>query len=243
MIKITNLCVKIVPENNAILNGVNMDVDTGEVVALMGKNGSGKSTLSNVLMGNPLYSVISGKIEFNGKNLLKMSSEERSLNGVFLSFQYPSELEGVNVGSYLRLIYNKHHAQNLSPVKFRETIKEKMELLHINEGFLSRYLNDGFSGGEKKKMEMLQMLVIEPTFVILDEVDSGLDIDALKIVSDAVNYLIQTKKSSVLLITHYARILKYVIPNRVLVMEQGKIVQEGSKELAFEIEEKGYVNE
>ncbi len=243
MIKITNLCANILLENKPILNGVTMEVAENEVVALMGKNGSGKSTLSHVLMGNPLFKVTSGNIDFNGKDLLKMSPEERSLNGLFLSFQHPSELEGVNVGSYLRLIYNKHHAQNLSPIKFREAIKDKLKLLQIDETFLSRYLNDGFSGGEKKKMEMLQMLIIEPTFVILDEVDSGLDVDALKVVSEAVNYLIQTKKSSILLITHYARILKYVVPNKVLVMEAGKIVQEGTKELAFEIEEKGYINE
>lgn len=227
-------------KDKQILNGLNLDVIEGKVHALMGKNGSGKSTLAQVIMGNPMFEVLSGDILFLSNSLLDIEPDERARMGVFLSFQYPSEVTGVNVGSYLRLIYNKSHNKPLSPIKFREYIKDKLELLSIQEDFLGRYLNDGFSGGEKKRMEMLQMLILEPKLAILDEVDSGLDVDAVKIVSKAVNHLIQATGMTVLIITHYARILKYIEPDFVHIVSDGNVVSTGTEELAHEIEEKGY---
>lgn len=238
VLSINNLNVNV--ENKEILKNLSLNIVAGKTHALMGKNGSGKSTLAQVLMGNPTFEVVSGTVDYENKPLLDLAPEERAKLGLFLSFQYPSEITGVNVGSFLRLIYNKNHEKSLSPIRFREYLKEKMDLLGIKEDFLNRYLNDGFSGGEKKRMEMLQMLILEPKVAILDEVDSGLDVDAVKIVANAVNYLKEKYGMTVIIITHYARILKYIEPDFVHVMSDGSITSTGDKELAHEIEEKGY---
>jgi len=238
MLNIKDLHVNI--EGKKVLNGVNLEISKNSTHALMGQNGSGKSTLAQTIMGNPIYEVVSGKVTFNGENVLELKPEERSKKGIFLSFQYPSEVSGVSVQSYLRLIYNNSHEEKLSPVKFRELLFAKSEILGIKKEMLERSLNEGFSGGEKKKMEMLQMLILEPKLAILDEVDSGLDIDALKVVATAVNYLKEKNQTSILVITHYARILKYLEPDFVHVMQDGQIVQSGDKNLAHELEDKGY---
>lgn len=233
--------LKITIEDKEIVHGLNLEIGSGEVHALMGQNGSGKSTLAQAIMGHPKYVVTSGEIDFEGQNILEMDPTERAKAGIFLSFQYPSEVAGVNISNYLRMIYNKKNNLKVSPVKFRTILKDKLEILDINPDFLTRHLNEGFSGGEKKRMEMLQMLVLEPKLSILDEVDSGLDIDALKIVSNAVNYLTKEKKMSVLIITHYTRILNYIQPDFVHVMKEGQIVKKGDHSLAHELEAKGYV--
>jgi Fe-S cluster assembly ATP-binding protein len=238
MLSIKNLKVSV--EDKKIITGLDLSISKGEIHALMGKNGSGKSTLAQTLMGSPSFKVLAGSISLNGKDVLAMSPEQRALNGIFLSFQYPSEITGVNVLSYLRMIYMKRTGKKISPLAFKKFVKEKMELLHMKEEFLTRYLNEGFSGGEKKRMEMLQMLILEPELVILDEVDSGLDIDSLKIVADAVNYLYGKSHMSVLLITHYVRILKYIVPNFVHIMGEGKLVKTGGNEIAQLLEDKGY---
>lgn len=237
MLKIKDLIVK--TENTKILKGVDLSISSGDMAVLMGKNGSGKSTLSQVIMGSPFYNVVSGDILFLGKSILSLPVSQRANLGIFLSFQYPSEIEGVTVSSYLRMIYNKKTGERLSPVKFRKIVKEYLSVLKMDERFLGRYLNDGFSGGEKKRMEMLQMLVLSPSFVILDEVDSGLDVDALRVVGNAIKYLAD-KGSTFLIITHYYRILDYISPNKVFIMEDGKIVKSGDEKLAMEIEKNGY---
>jgi len=238
MLKIQNLKVKV--GDKEILMGLDLSVEPHQIHALMGPNGSGKSTLASTLMGHRNYQVVSGEITFMGENLLEMEVFERSKKGLFLSFQYPAEVEGVTISSYLRLIYNNSHEEKLSPIKFKALLKEKLELLEINESFIERYLNDGFSGGEKKRMEMLQMLVLEPKLAILDETDSGLDVDALKVVSKAVNYLVQKNQMSVVVITHYTRILNYIKPEFVHILKEGKIVKSGTESLAHEIEVSGY---
>jgi Fe-S cluster assembly ATP-binding protein len=238
MLEIKNLRVKI--NEKEILKGLDLKIGENQVHALMGPNGSGKSTLASTLMGHPGYEVVSGAAIFNNENILEMEANERAEKGLFLSFQYPSEVEGVNITSYLRMIYNKSHEQKLSPIKFREVLKEKMEILDIKEDFINRYLNDGFSGGEKKRMEMLQMLILEPKLAILDETDSGLDVDALKVVSKAVNYLVEKTQMSVVVITHYTRILNYIKPEFVHILKDGKIIKEGGESLAHEIEVSGY---
>jgi len=240
MLQIKNLQVSV--EEKTILQGLNLDVGDGEVHVLMGPNGSGKSTLAQTLMGNPSYIVKDGVASFNGKNLLDMDPSQRSLEGIFLSFQYPSEVPGVKVESFLRLIYNKHKPEKLSPIKFRQLLKEKLSLLKLDESFTQRYLNDGFSGGEKKRMEMLQMLVLEPKLAILDEIDSGLDVDAIKVLAKVINYLKEKDEMSVLLITHYSRILKNIGVDKISVMKRGAIVQDGGRDLAEELEEHGYSN-
>jgi Fe-S cluster assembly ATP-binding protein len=237
MLKIEKLKASI--ENKNILNGIDLSINKGEMMVLMGQNGSGKSTLSQVIMGSPFYKVEEGVILFNGKNIMELDVTERAKEGIFLSFQYPSEIEGVSVSSYLRLIHGKRTGQSLSPIKFRKLVKEYLDILKIDEEFLKRHLNEGFSGGEKKRMEMLQMLVLSPEFIMLDEVDSGLDVDALKVVADAVNYL-HSKGSTFLVITHYSRILNYLKPDKVAVMSNGKIIKEGGTKLVEEIEKDGY---
>ena len=238
MLKIENLHINI--EGKEIVKGINLEIGVGEIHALMGPNGSGKSTLAQALMGHPTYKITKGKVTLFGKNLLKMDSTQRSLAGLFLSFQYPSEVSGVNIANFLRLVYNKRAKKTLYPAVFRKLLKEKMEILDMKEEFMDRYLNEGFSGGEKKRMEILQMLVIEPKVAILDETDSGLDIDALKIVSNGVTLLNKTAKTGVLLITHYTRLLNHIKPDKVHVMRNGKIVKSGGHELANELEKKGY---
>lgn len=237
MLNIKDLKVSV--DGTEILKGVTLEVVSGDVTVLMGPNGSGKSTLAQTLMGHPMYEV-TGNVLFDGKELLEMEPDARSLSGLFLSFQYPSEVTGVTISSFLRMIYNKRHNQKLTPVKFRKILEEKMNMLQMDHSFMHRYLNEGFSGGEKKRMEMLQMLILEPKLAILDETDSGLDVDALKIVGKTVNYLKKETNMTVLLITHYTRILKYIEPDTVYVMQHGKITQKGNKDLAHSLEEKGY---
>jgi len=232
-------------EGNKILKGINLGVNRGEIHAIMGPNGSGKTTLSNVIMGNPLYDFGSGDIVFKGESIVELPPDERAKRGIFLSFQYPEEISGVSMINFLRLSYNainSYRNPNFSqpkPMEFRKLVKSRMEILKMDDSFLSRYLNEGFSGGEKKRSEMLQMLLLEPELIIMDEVDSGLDVDALRVVSDAVSSLNDGKRSFVI-ITHYSRILKYVKPDFVHVMVGGRIVKTGDYSLANEIEEKGY---
>lgn len=235
--KIRDLHVEI--EGKEILRGVNLTVADGEVVALMGRNGSGKSTLANVLMGNPRYKISHGKIEYNGKDITVLDVDERARLGIFMSFQNPVEVGGVSISNFLRTALNSLREENISVLQFRKLIREKLKLLDMDDKFLERYLNEGFSGGEKKKAEILQLAVLEPKFAILDETDSGTDVDALRIIAEGINK-VKSAKMSILLITHYNRIFNYIKPDKVLIMEKGRIVKEGSQELAKELEEKGY---
>lgn len=239
ILNVKDLAVKVGDKN--ILNGVNLQVDAGEIHAIMGPNGSGKSTLAQFIAGNPGYLVDGGEVVFDGENIVDMVPNERAKLGIFLSFQYPLEIPGVNVASFLRMIYNKRFGENVSPVKFRGLLEEKMKLIDMKSEFSERYLNEGFSGGEKKGMEILQMLVLEPKLVILDEVDSGLDVDALKSVANGVNWLRRKNpETAFIIITHYARILNYIKPDRVHIMQNGKIVKSGGFEVAQKLEESGY---
>lgn len=229
-------------DGKKILNGISLTIRQGEKHALMGPNGSGKSTLSNVIMGHPKYSVEGGDILFDGKSILRLKPDARAKLGLFLAFQYPQEISGVLYASFLRTAHGALHENNgerLQVKQFREMLAEKMRLLHVDKGFIERYLNEGFSGGEKKRSEILQMAVLKPKIAILDEPDSGLDIDAVKIVAEGVNS-ISGKDAGVLMITHYQRILKYFKPDFVHLMMGGKIVRSGGRELAQELEDKGY---
>ncbi|MDP7564523.1 MAG: Fe-S cluster assembly ATPase SufC [Candidatus Marinimicrobia bacterium] len=241
MLNIQNLHAGI--NGKKILKGINLSVNPGELHAIMGRNGSGKSTLANIITGRDPYEVMEGSVSFNGINLLDMSPEERALSGIFMSFQYPVVIPGVNNTYFLRAALNaklKHNNLNeLNAVDFMRLIREKLKLVKMDEKYLSRAVNDGFSGGEKKRNEILQMLTLEPTFSILDETDSGLDIDALKIVADGVNNF-RTNKRSFLAITHYQRLLEYMKPDFIHVLIDGQIVKSGDKSLALELEEKGY---
>lgn len=237
LLEIKDLHVKI--EGKEIIKGVDLYVKKGEVVALMGPNGSGKSTLANALMGHPKYEISKGEVLLEGENITSLEPDEKAKKGLFLSFQYPSEISGVTLSNFLRAAYNSVKGVNLSVMDFLKLLKEKMALLKINEEFSNRYINEGFSGGEKKKVEILQMAVLQPKLAILDETDSGLDVDALKIVAEGVNKT-RNSKTGVLIITHYQRILNYIKPDRVYIMRNGKIVEEGTRELAVKIEEKGY---
>jgi len=241
MLNIQNLHAGI--NGKKILKGINLLVNPGELHAIMGRNGSGKSTLANIITGRDPYEVMEGSVSFNGINLLDMSPEERALSGIFMSFQYPVVIPGVNNTYFLRAALNaklKHNNLNeLNAVDFMRLIREKLKLVKMDEKYLSRAVNDGFSGGEKKRNEILQMLTLEPTFSILDETDSGLDIDALKIVADGVNNF-RTNKRSFLAITHYQRLLEYMKPDFIHVLIDGQIVKSGDKSLALELEEKGY---
>ena len=228
-------------EGLVILKGINLEINEGEVVVIMGPNGSGKSTLANVLMSNPNYKIDSGKIIYNNEEINEMDADEKARKGIFLSFQYPAEIPGVTISSFLRTALSSIRGKKVDLIEFKEFLKDKMKLLKIEEKFSERYLNAGFSGGEKKKTEILQLAILEPKLAILDETDSGLDLDALKIVSEAVNTLVDEKRSF-LIITHYNRILNYIKPNKVFIMKNGKIVKEGSKELAIELEKTGYEN-
>ena len=241
MLTIENLHAEV--EGRTILNGIDLNVKAGEVHAIMGPNGSGKSTLSSVIAGNEDYDVTQGKILLKGKDLSGLDPEERAHLGIFLSFQYPVEIPGVTVTNFIKTAINANRkAQGLSDLGAGELLKkirEKSTLLDIDSKFLSRSLNEGFSGGEKKRNEIFQMAMLEPTLAILDETDSGLDIDALKIVANGVNKF-KAKENAVVVITHYQRLLEYIVPDFVHVLFGGKIVKSGTKELAHELEEKGY---
>ena len=241
MLKIKNLEAKI--GDKQILNGINLEVKPGEVHAIMGPNGSGKSTLASVLAGREEYEVTGGAVEFLDKNLLELSPEDRAREGVFLAFQYPVEIPGVSTINFMKTALNQirvHRGQQpLDAVSFLNVMKEKMKLVEIDQSLLNRSLNEGFSGGEKKRNEIFQMAMLEPKLAILDETDSGLDIDALRIVSNGVNKL-RSKSNAVIVVTHYQRLLDYIVPDFVHVLYKGKIVKSGTKELALELEAKGY---
>lgn len=241
MLKIKDLHASV--EDKEILKGINLEVKAGEVHAIMGPNGSGKSTLASVIAGNENFEVTQGSIELSGEDLEDVSPEERAHKGVFLSFQYPVEIPGVSVTNFMKTAINESRkAKGLEDMPAKDMLKlirEKSELLEIDRKFLSRSLNEGFSGGEKKRNEIFQMAMLEPKVAILDETDSGLDIDALRIVASGVNKL-KSKDNAVILITHYQRLLEYIVPDFVHVLHNGKIVKSGGKELALELEEKGY---
>ena len=239
MLKIKNLQVSLNKKN--ILHKIDLSVKNAETHVLMGQNGAGKSTLAQSIMGNPNYTV-KGELFFAEQNLLELDPQQRAALGIFLSFQQILEIPGVKIYDYLKLLYKKSHGKRLTPLKFKEFLKERMALLDFNEEFLKRSLNHGFSGGEKKKMEVLQMLVIEPKLVILDEIDSGLDIDAIKAVAKAVNFLKNEKKSAVLIITHYSRILQFLNIDGVHLLSKGQIVKSGGADLVQQIESKGFAN-
>lgn len=230
-------------DGKEILKGLNLQVNKGEVHAIMGPNGSGKSTLSKVLAGHPTYEVVSGEVLYEGNNLLELEPHERAREGVFMAFQYPIEVPGVSNAQFLRLAYNekmKHHGQEeLDPLEFNDYLKEKAKIVDMSSEFFKRSVNEGFSGGEKKRNEILQMAVLEPKLAVLDETDSGLDIDALRIVAEGVNKL-RSPDNAVILVTHYQRLLNYIVPDFVHVLAGGQIVKEGGKELAMELEAKGY---
>jgi Fe-S cluster assembly ATP-binding protein len=241
MLSISNLQASI--GNKQILNGLNLEVNAGEVHAIMGPNGAGKSTLASVLAGREDYDVTGGSVLFEGKDLLDMAPEERAAEGIFLAFQYPIEIPGVSTTNFLKTAMNeirKYHGQeSLDAVQFLKLMKEKMKLVNIDQSLLSRSLNEGFSGGEKKRNEIFQMAMLEPKLAILDETDSGLDIDALRIVADGVNKLRSPERATIV-VTHYQRLLDYIVPDYVHVLYKGRIVKSGPKELALELEEKGY---
>ena len=231
-LEIKNLKVEV--EGKQIVKGIDLKVGKGKVVALMGPNGSGKSTLSFALMGHPRYKITSGKILLDGKDITNAKPDEKSRAGLFLSFQYPKEISGVTASNFLRTALNTRNKKQISVLDFHKLLQEKMNLLKIDKSFTTRYLNEGFSGGEKKRMEILQMSILEPKIGILDETDSGLDVDSLKIVSEGINKL--KKDMGILLITHYQRILDYITPDEVHIIKEGKIVKSGGKELALEVE-------
>ena len=241
MLSIKNLHAEI--EGKKILKGINLDIKAGEVHAIMGPNGSGKSTLASVVAGREEYEVTDGSVEFEGKNLLELSPEERAGEGIFLSFQYPVEIPGLTTTNFVKTAVNevrKYRGQEpLDAVQFLKLMKEKMALMEMNQSLLSRSLNEGFSGGEKKRNEIFQMAMLEPKLAILDETDSGLDIDAIRIVSNGVNKL-RNKDNAVLVVTHYQRLLDYIVPDFVHVLYNGRIVKSGTKELALVLEERGY---
>ena len=241
MLEIRNLHATV--DGNEILKGINLSIKAGEVHAIMGPNGSGKSTLAKVLAGHPAYEVTKGEVIYEGKNLLEMPTDERARAGVFMAFQYPIEVPGVSNAQFLRLAYNerqKHLGQEeLDPLEFKDLLKERAKLVQMDASFMSRSVNEGFSGGEKKRNEILQMAVLEPKLAILDETDSGLDIDALRIVADGVNKL-HRPDTATIVVTHYQRLLNYIVPDFVHVLAAGRIAREGGKELALELEEKGY---
>ncbi len=230
-------------DGKEILTGLNLQINKGEVHAIMGPNGSGKSTLSKVLAGHPSYEVTRGEVLYNGENLLELEPDERAKAGIFLAFQYPVEVPGVSNSQFLRLAYNekmKHLGEEeLDPLEFNDYLKEKAKVVEMSSEFFKRSVNEGFSGGEKKRNEILQMAVLNPTLAILDETDSGLDIDALRIVAGGVNQL-RSSDNAIILVTHYQRLLNYIVPDFVHVLAGGRVVKEGGKELALELEEKGY---
>jgi len=241
ILSVKNLTAEV--EGTPILKGLNLEIKAGEIHAIMGPNGSGKSTFSKILAGHPDYTVTGGEVIYQGQNLLELEPEDRSRAGVFLAFQYPLEIPGVSNLDFLRIAYNskrKHQGlEELDTFDFDDLVQEKLQVVKMKPEFLSRSVNEGFSGGEKKRNEILQMALLEPTLAILDETDSGLDIDALKIVAGGVNQL-ATAENATLMITHYQRLLDYVVPDFVHVMEGGRIVTTGDKQLALELESRGY---
>lgn len=237
ILQIVDLHVKV--EDKEILKGVNLEINAGEIHAIMGRNGSGKSTLSYTVMGHPRYKVVSGKMLYKGQEIAEMSPDERAKLGIALAFQYPVAIPGVSVSNFLRKTTNARRGKDIPVKEFRQELKAAMANLGVKDEFLSRYVNDGFSGGEKKRLEILQLQLLKPSLAVLDETDSGLDIDALKTVSEGVNKLVN-EETAVLLITHYQRMLDYVKPDFVHVFQDGKIVASGDKDLALELESRGY---
>jgi Fe-S cluster assembly ATP-binding protein len=237
MLKIENLHVEI--DGQEIVKGLDLEVGKGEIHAIMGPNGSGKSTLANVLMGHPRYEVTGGSITFQGEDVFELEPDERAKLGMFLAFQYPSEVPGVSVANFLRTAVNSVREEELRPMEMYRLLQEKMGIMQMDPKFAERYLNEGFSGGEKKRNEILQMLMLDPKLAIMDETDSGLDIDALQVVAKGVNEM-KGPEFSAVIITHYQRILRYIEPDRVHVMLDGRLVTSGGKELADDLEEKGY---
>jgi Fe-S cluster assembly ATP-binding protein len=231
--------LRVTVDEKEILKGVDLEVNKGEVHALMGPNGSGKSTLANTLMGHPRYKVTGGRILYKGDDITDLPVDERAKRGMFLAFQYPLEIPGVKVRQFLRMALKSVSGKDVKVSEFRKLLNEKMKQLEVNPAFAERYLNEGFSGGEKKRNEVLQMAILQPELAIMDETDSGLDIDALKIVSDGINAL-RGPDLGILLITHYQRMLNYVTPDFVHVLVDGRVVRSGGKELALELEERGY---
>ena len=241
MLIINNLHVRV--ENKKILNGIDLEVKLGEVHAIMGPNGSGKSTLANMLAGRDGYDILDGTISYDSKDLIDMTPEQRACEGIFLAFQYPVEIPGVNnvylLKAALNAIRKFHGEQELDAVEFLELVKEKLKIVKMSDDLLNRSVNEGFSGGEKKKNEIFQMAILEPRLAILDETDSGLDIDALRAVAGGVNSL-RSKDRAIILVTHYQRLLNYIVPNWVHVLSEGKIIKSGGHKLAQELEEHGY---
>ena len=241
MLEIKDLHVGV--DGNEIVNGISLSINKGEIHAIMGPNGSGKSTLAKILSGHPAYETTGGTVTFEGKDLLEMDAEERSISGIFMGFQYPVEVPGVNNAEFLRMAHNARRVsageEEIDPLDFDELLSEKMKTLGMEKKYKERNLNDGFSGGEKKKNEILQMAILEPKLSILDETDSGLDIDALRIVAEGVNKL-RSENNALILITHYQRLLDYIKPDFVHVLSKGKIIKSGDKSLALELESQGY---
>lgn len=241
LLEIKNLHANV--DGKEILKGINLTINAGEIHAIMGPNGSGKSTLSAVLAGNPAFEVTQGEVLFNGINLLELSPEDRSRTGLFLSFQYPVEIPGVSMTNFMRAALNEHRKyrgeEPVSAADFLKLMREKRSIVELDSKLANRSVNEGFSGGEKKRNEIFQMAMLEPKLSILDETDSGLDIDALRIVAQGVNKL-RTPENSTIVITHYQRLLDYIVPDKVHILYNGKIVREGTKELVLELEEKGY---
>lgn len=241
VLSVKNLTANV--NDTPILKGLNLEIKAGEIHAIMGRNGSGKSTFSKILAGHPAYEVTGGEVVFEGQNLLELEAEERARSGVFLAFQYPVEIPGVSNLDFLRASYNarrKHQGlEEVDPFDFEDVVRDRLQVVQMDASFLDRSVNQGFSGGEKKRNEILQMALLEPTLAVLDETDSGLDIDALRIVAEGVNQL-ANEKNAMLVITHYQRLLDYIVPDYVHVMYDGKIVMTGAKELALELEAKGY---
>src|SRR3989344_1108316 len=237
MLEIKNLHIQI--SKKEILKGINLKFEKGKIYALMGPNVSGKSTLAKIIMGDPKYKITKGKIFFNGENITNLNPNQRAKKGIFLSFQNPSEIEGVTISNFLRIALNNQKNKKISVLEFHKLLKEKLKLLKMPENFSERYLNQNFSGGEKKKSEILQLSVLNPKVAILDETDSGLDIDALKTIASGINKLID-KEKIIIVITHYKRILEYLKPDKLFVMMDGKIVLEGGHELVDQLEKKGY---